>query len=89
VYHSTSWKLIFDIYIPNINTVLEYQGEHHYYEIHAKGPHELHELKDEEKILICKERNIMLIHIPYWLQRSVHALCEVITPNLMLHYGEK
>lgn len=66
--------LPFDVYIPNINTIIEYDGEFHYIPIQVDGNpidvaiQRLNETKRRDKIKnqYCIDNNIRLIRIPYW-----------------------
>ena len=61
-------KLELDIFLPNLNLGIEYQGQQHFYPIKAWGGDvafkKLQE-RDKKKVRICKNRNIKLIHINY------------------------
>ena len=80
-YQDTSQFVIFDIFVANLNLVIEYQGEHHYTEIPAKGPLHLFELKDEEKSMLCNQHSIQLVVVPYWIDISISSLSELINPK--------
>lgn len=68
-----------DIFVPDLNLVLEYQGQQHYFEIHNLGPQWQHRERDAEKKKICLQNDVHLIEIPYWwdfsrdsLQATIH-----------------
>lgn len=73
----TQWKhkdckdvqnLIFDFYIPKLNTVIEYQGEQHFQSVDFFGGEENFEKqkkRDQIKRDFCKENNIKEIEISY------------------------
>ena len=67
----TKLPLPFDFYLPNINTVIEYDGEGHFYKVDFKG-HDGEETfqrtitNDKIKNKYCEAHNINLIRIPYW-----------------------
>ena len=66
-------KLIFDFYIPSLNTCIEYDGEGHYKPFRFNKDKETMQKKLEEtqirdaiKTQYCKDNNIKLIRIPYF-----------------------
>lgn len=61
--------LPFDFYLPDCNTVIEYQGEQHYRPIDYFGGQENFEnqiLRDNIKREYCKNNDIKLLEIPYY-----------------------
>lgn len=63
----TNRKLKFDFYIPSINTVIEFDGKHHFVEIEKyNNDLEYQKFKDNIKDIYCKDNNIILIRIPYF-----------------------
>jgi hypothetical protein len=75
-----------DFYVPEINTVIEYQGEHHYgIGIHADRDTEgLYQIRDQIKRDFCKANGIHLIEIPYWEDTETY-LRDALLPILQLH----
>lgn len=64
----------FDIYLPTINTAIEFDGEQHYKPIKFFGGEErfkLQKFQDEIKNNYCKENNIKLIRIPYYEKDNI------------------
>lgn len=61
-------KLRFDFYLPDLNTIIEYDGEHHFKEnkYFGEGNLEYITINDEIKNKYCLENKIKLIRIPYW-----------------------
>jgi hypothetical protein len=61
-------KLRFDFYIPDINLIIEYDGEHHFKENKYFGEGNLKYISENDKIKdgYCLEKNINLLRIPYW-----------------------
>jgi hypothetical protein len=77
-------KLPFDFYLPNFNTCIEYDGEHHFTSIPKWGGDEefvnrkkLDKLKDK----YCEENGIKLIRIPYTMKK------EDIEPYILSELG--
>ena len=65
-----------DFYVPEINTVIEYQGQHHYgLGINAERDTEgLYQIRDQIKRDFCKAKGIHLIEIPYWEDTETYLL---------------
>jgi len=59
-----------DIWVPQYNLALEYQGEQHYYDLHkAFGPTgtmAMYTTRDLMKKNYCTQKGITLVAIPYW-----------------------
>ena len=63
------YPLPFDFYIPNINLLIEYDGEQHFKSIEHFGGLDrfmTRKISDTIKNEYCKNNNIKLIRIPYW-----------------------
>ena len=75
-----------DFYVPEINTVIEYQGRHHYgIGIHAERDTEgLCQIRDQIKRDFCKANGIHLIEIPYWENTETY-LRDALLPILRLY----
>ena len=74
----------FDVFIPELNIALEYQGEQHYNEIaSAFSPLELYQARDNEKIHLCSNYQIQLLLIPYWFDHSFTTLQSLILYHIM------
>lgn len=76
--------LSFDFFIPSMNICIEYDGELHYkkYSNSFKGSYkfELTKKHDNIKTEYCKNKNIVLIRIPYWRKSQI----EKIISNLLI-----
>ena len=75
-----------DVYIPEFSIALEYQGEHHYYDIPSFGNIEMYTRRDEEKVRLCKENNIKLIVVPYWWDGSTESLQKLINGEEIMRH---
>ncbi len=69
----TNRHLEIDIYNDELKLGFEVQGQQHYkYSpyFHTKGEHEFREqqYRDEIKRLLCKQHNIMLVEVPYFIK---------------------
>lgn len=61
-------ELPFDFYLPNYNTLIEYDGEQHFYPIEAFGGEKdflIRQKHDAMKNAYCLQNKITLIRIPY------------------------
>lgn len=72
--------LRFDFYLPDHNTVIEYQGEQHYYPVKFNAEWNDQELqrqfqytqtRDDIKRNYCKEQGINMVEIPYWDKNNI------------------
>jgi len=64
-------RLPFDFYLPEFNTVIEYDGEQHFKPIEKRGGEERFkktQINDEIKNKYCKENGIKMIRIPYTIK---------------------
>lgn len=74
--------LPFDFYLPEFNTCIEYQGEHHYKPVRygnrslefSEKEFELWKIKDKIKEDFCIENKINLIKIPYWEFDNIYEI---------------
>ena len=57
-----------DFYLPENNTIIEYNGQQHYKEVLVFSERTLEQQQERDYALrqYCKESNINLIEIPYW-----------------------
>lgn len=69
-------KLSFDFYLPDYNTVIEYQGEWHYN--NYRNNLELQQKRDQIKRDYCKEKGIKEIEIPYWDFDKIESIIKLI-----------
>lgn len=68
----------FDIFLPKEGLAIEYQGEQHYRDIYLLGSGWNQKEKDEEKRILCREKEITLIEIPYWWDKQKSSLASTI-----------
>lgn len=69
-------ELRFDFYLPDCNTIIEYDGEQHYKPIFGEETLELTQKHDQIKNEYCVDNNIRLIRIPYWEQDNLEEYLE-------------
>eukprot|EP01124_Arcella_intermedia_P003554 TRINITY_DN11962_c0_g1_i1.p1 TRINITY_DN11962_c0_g1~~TRINITY_DN11962_c0_g1_i1.p1 ORF type:complete len:399 (-),score=89.00 TRINITY_DN11962_c0_g1_i1:7-1203(-) len=58
-----------DIWVPEYQIALEYQGEHHYHDLYVYGPSgtlSQYTQRDIKKKEACLKKGITLVTIPYW-----------------------
>lgn len=72
--------LPFDFYLPEYNLIIEFDGQHHFYEV-GFGNHELTKKHDNIKNEYCKLHDISLLRIPYWKGNNIE---EILTKQLNL-----
>lgn len=78
-----------DVFLEKEKLALEYQGQHHYYDIFSLGPQWRHRERDSEKRQSCEEHGVTLVPIPYWwdgrtesLQATIHkARSDLLTDS--------
>ena len=85
-HHRPDWleNLELDIYVPNMNFGIEYQGQQHFKPIKAwggekalKGVQE----RDKRKVGICKKAGIILVHINYTDPLTKSFILEILKTN--------
>lgn len=64
----SNFSLQFDIFLPKFNIAFEYQGEHHFQDIPALGSLDLYKERDHEKAVLCKQYDITLVCVPFWIE---------------------
>jgi len=84
---ASAQRVSLDIFIPEYNLALEYQGEHHYQDSFRRRGHfsNVQHALDVEKAALCAEAGIRLVDFPYWYgtsARSVSLLLQKIEPGL-------
>lgn len=72
--------LPFDFYLPEYNTIIEFDGNHHFEE-NGLGNHEITKQHDAMKNEYCDSHNIHLVRIPYWDGNRIE---EILTKELNL-----
>lgn len=67
--------LPFDFYLPDYNTIIEFDGEQHYRQGHFAHSHLSYtQAHDEIKNEYCKNNNIKLVRIPYWNINDIETI---------------
>lgn len=74
-------ELPFDFYLPDYNTIIEFDGQLHYVPRYGEEKLKNTQYHDEIKNQYCKDNNIKLIRIPYWEGRNIE---EILTKELNL-----
>ncbi len=86
-YKVDGFKYRFDFYIPELNTIIEYDGPHHFRSIDIWGGDKLLEKilrEDKARDLICKKKGITLIRIPY---TAYNTLYSTLSKQLSLRFN--
>lgn len=68
--------LFFDFYVPNFNTLIEYDGEFHYIDVFKNGDFQNAKARDKLKDEYAKKNNIKLIRIPYWDFNNIETILQ-------------
>ena len=74
-------RLYLDIFIPSINTAIEYQGQQHYEPIEYFGGEERfseNKERDTRKQILCKKNGITLIEWPYFQNITYTDVCVLL-----------
>jgi len=75
---SNGRSLELDLYMPEIELAIEYNGKHHYEELPFFGPLEVYQRRDEEKRRMCMELGIRLLTVPYWWDNSAKSFAATL-----------
>jgi len=69
-----------DVFVPARQIAFEYQGEHHFQDSPGIGSGfiELHQQRDNEKAELCKQQGIQLVTVPYWWDKSLESLQDLM-----------
>eukprot|EP01114_Cavostelium_apophysatum_P022496 TRINITY_DN815_c0_g2_i1.p1 TRINITY_DN815_c0_g2~~TRINITY_DN815_c0_g2_i1.p1 ORF type:complete len:558 (+),score=47.03 TRINITY_DN815_c0_g2_i1:36-1709(+) len=93
VHKQGNTKMEFDIWIEEFKMGIEYQGEHHYYQLWERcQDSSIRMFRDEEKIQACSEMGITLVQIPFWWDGSQKQLLSTIgaaCPLFLEKYGQR
>lgn len=81
-------KYELDGFCEELAIAFEYNGQQHYDYIeyfHRNGEHELlgQQIRDEIKRRLCKQQNIHLIEVPYWIKNKEKYIWNCIQPILI------
>jgi hypothetical protein len=82
-------KMEVDIYIPSLSLALEYQGIQHYEGHYLWSPLDSQRERDELKRSACREKNIILVEIPYWWDKSKSSLASTLYKYCPIQCFEK
>ena len=96
----TNRNLELDLFNENLNLAFEIQGIQHYkfstYFYKTYSDFKYQQLKDEYKKLLCKNNDITLVEIPYWVETNdgiydyiYEKLLSLNKKNLYLYYEKK
>eukprot|EP01127_Copromyxa_protea_P011087 TRINITY_DN2768_c1_g1_i1.p1 TRINITY_DN2768_c1_g1~~TRINITY_DN2768_c1_g1_i1.p1 ORF type:complete len:276 (-),score=46.81 TRINITY_DN2768_c1_g1_i1:185-1012(-) len=83
--HSTT-TMEFDVWLPQQQLALEYQGEHHYHNFSTflgggNTVASLHQTRDENKRDFCSRASIKLVEVPYWWDGSKESLLQILNTD--------
>jgi len=67
-----------DLYIEELSTAVEYQGEQHYFDVTVYGQRDMFFEKDVDKALACAIGGIRYVEVPYWAElESVRLIRDI------------
>lgn len=77
-------KMFFDFYVPEYNTLIEYDGQQHFFPVdfgnkgkqYALEQYKRNKKRDQIKTKYCNEKDIKLIRIPYYNFDKVELILE-------------
>jgi hypothetical protein len=70
-------KLKFDFYLPEYNTVIEYEGEHHFMDVKYFGNNKKYTIENDKiKEEYCISNSIKMIRIPYWEYHNISKILD-------------
>ena len=68
--------LPFDFYLIDLNTCIEFDGQHHFEPIYGEERFKTTKLHDNIKNQYCQDNNITLIRIPYWDGHNIDKILD-------------
>jgi len=71
-------KMEFDLFIPSLSLVFEYQGEQHFYWNLRSGKPQSQQSRDNIKRKISGQHGLTIVEIPFWWRGDIASLCEYI-----------
>jgi len=74
----TGCPMIFDIYVPSLNLVFEYQGYQHYFDHVMFGIVKARKERDNERFRACASLGLALVEVPYWWHRDKDSLYVIL-----------
>jgi len=80
--------MTFDIYVPGLNLIFEYQGHQHYQDHYMFGDVKSLRERDEQRRVACIYHNLTFLEVPYWWQRDKESVIAIIhqeRPDLVPH----
>ena len=81
-------KLLVDFFLPDLNAIIEFNGDQHYRPVEMWGGKEQFEkqqIRDNALRQYCKEHKIKLIEIPYSQMSNIE---EILTKELKIHKNQ-
>jgi hypothetical protein len=77
-FEKTDRMMELDIYNHGNRIAFEYQGHQHFEFHYQSGSGDVRMNRDNTKRMACKMENITLIEIPYWWDRKMESLYDII-----------
>jgi len=70
--------MVFDVYVPSLNLIFEYQGHQHYNDNYLFGEIKSRLDRENEKHGACNSVGISYLKVPYWWQRDKESIVGVL-----------
>jgi len=77
-YNVSGSSIVFDIYIPSLYLVFEYNGYQHYHDHYMFGNVRSFKDLDYKRQEACKSRGLTLVQVPYWWRRDKESILAVL-----------
>jgi len=77
-FNQTGCLMTFDIYVPSLNIVFEYQGYQHYHHHYMFGDVKYHKEHDLEKREACTHHSMCYLEVPYWWEHDKESVIAII-----------
>jgi len=82
----TGCLMLFDIFVPSLNIIIEYHGFQHFHDHYMFGDVKSCKEQDDERIVACASQNITYLEVPYWWKHdkeSIIALVNLVRPDIV------
>jgi len=91
LYSQSAKNIELDLFLPQLNLALEYQGPQHYHWHFIYGNPQEQQRRDQERREKCDRYGISLVEIPFWWKGNRSILIAMIRrsrPDLLLQYAQ-
>jgi hypothetical protein len=75
-------RLELDVYVPELNLALEYQGQQHYWDgMYQHHSANVQSFRDQLKRQACRQFGIKLIQVPFWWNGDRNSIAQLLNDN--------